>query len=321
VLADAQAKANAAATAAEKTETPSADDKSASNATGNAGDDGSATAKGKTTEISADPATLKTITSLQKAKRELEQQIKTLEEKAKLGDRLGEIESQWKSGKWLDVVGNLSGKDKIEAMQELIAQFVSEPGNDVETKTATQLKELSDKLEAEVKARTDAEAKLQKQTADQEHRATIAFAVSKIDPAKHELCSNERNRNEVAETATEAVPILIRAELQDRLGDEYTAEKFAEHVAALTDEDIARYYGLAYDKIESELAEEGKRYQRASQTAGTSTAATTPAPKPAPKVEIKKPAVSTAPAAPKRYASVQEMLDDARRRANELAEQ
>src|SRR5262249_29097119 len=145
----------------------------------------------------------------------------------------------------------------------LLVDFVEAPETPGESKVAQQIKELTEKLEAsnkrledEVKKRTETEKTVQQKEAERERNAAVAFAVSKIDPAKFELCAKEENRAEMAETAIEAVPLLIRKDAAEKLGkeaDEVSKEDLEKHLAELTQDDYAAYFERAYEKLEAKL--------------------------------------------------------------------
>jgi hypothetical protein len=279
------------------------------------------------TEIPVDPEMLKTVTTLQRSKRELELKMKDLEGRIKSADSFAEIEKLWKEGKKLDAIAKLSGAaDPIEGFQDILTDFVNAPETTAETKVAQQVKELENKLAesdkkfaAELKKREDAEKTLQQRQQEQEHNAALGLALKAIDPVKYELCAKEENRTEMAATALEAVPLLIRNALEEQLGHEPTSEEFKEAFSTMTNDDVVPFFDLAYLKLEEELEKEGKRYQKASKQS-------TPTPSPAPEKKVTKPVVLSRPSVSTAKPASKPMTPDdlfeaARIRANELATQ
>jgi hypothetical protein len=277
------------------------------------------------TEIPVDPEMLRTVTTLQRSKRELETKLKDLETKIKSADSYSEIEKLWKEGKKLDAIAKLSGaSDPIEGFQDILTDFVNAPETTAETKVTAQIKELEAKLAEsdkrfadEVKKREGAEKTLEQRQQEAERHAALGLAIKAMDPVKHELCSKEENRAEMAATALEAVPLLIKDALKAQLGHEPTSEEFAEAFSTMTNDDVTPFFDLAYLKLEEELESIGKRYMKASKAQPTPT----PAPERKPVVKpvvLSRPSVSTTKPAGKPM-SVDDIFEAARIRANELA--
>ncbi len=242
-------------------------------------------------DIDIDPDTLRSLTSLQKKNREYEVQLKELKAQAEANATAAEAMELMKSGKKLEAMAKLTGDaDATEAFQKFLSEFLEAPETNVETKTASAIKALEEKLEAEVKARAEEKKTYAEKQAEQERKAAIGFATSKIDADKFELCAKKENRQEMAETALEAVPLEIRADVEKQLGADYTPEALDKYMSELTQDDYAVYFERVYVKLEAQLEEMGKRYTK---TPKTPAPAATPAVEATPTPSVKRPTASS----------------------------
>lgn len=163
-------------------------------------------------KIEMDPAALKQLTKTSAALRRAEQRVAELEAGAKDTGQIAEAKKLYASGKRLEAIALLSGKDATEEMTALMDAYLdTTPKEPVDPNQAR-----LDALEADNKARKDADEAAKKaaeeEKAKQRDAAIQGFAWSVLDAekeadgsAKFPLSASKKNRGEAAVAALRLV--------------------------------------------------------------------------------------------------------------------
>lgn len=266
-----------------------------------------------------DVETVKRIGQLERENRELKAKAKEAPSPAAPSPELQaltEAKALWGEGKIQEALEKLAGGAVDAQVEALIASYIANPNATTESALEKKVTEQEQKLAAIEKDRTERDAEAAKARAAAQQRDAVAFAAHVLDEQKDgdapkfELCAKAENRQEAAAAALELVPDLAAAE-----GIE---------ADALTPEKATALLARAYELVEAEYEEIGKRYSKAAKPAGQITpqrvsppgnradegTQQTPQMRPTIDSTVARPGITTQP--PKRYLTVQEAIERAK---------